>query len=88
MVYIEFAIVLTTNLVLSDHGFSGFELRRTASMKIEKRLLHSQFQDWLNLQVARHLEAQASKFRVSSSVDGAETIQIKAHTPDADRMHA
>jgi len=57
-------------------------------MKIEKRLLHSQFQDWLNLQVARHLEAQASKFRVSSSVDGVETIQIKAHTPDADRVHA
>jgi len=54
-------------------------------MKIEKRLLHSQFQDWLNLQVARHLEAQAAKFRAPSS-DGAETIQIKAHTPDADRV--
>ena len=88
MVYMRFAVVLTTNLVLSDHGFSGFELRRTASMKIEKRLLHSQFQDWLNLQVARYLESQAAKFRARSSADTAEAIQIKAHPSDADMVHA
>ncbi|WP_315719378.1 MULTISPECIES: hypothetical protein [unclassified Bradyrhizobium] len=56
-------------------------------MKIEKRLLHSQFQDWLNLQVARHLEAQAAKFRAPSR-ELPETIQIKAHTTDADMVHA
>ncbi|WP_257166779.1 hypothetical protein [Bradyrhizobium sp. SRS-191] len=55
-------------------------------MKIEKRLLHSQFQDWLNLQVARHLEAQAAKFRGPAEL--AEPIQIKAHTTDADMVHA
>jgi hypothetical protein len=57
-------------------------------MKIEKRLLHSQFQDWLNLQVARHLESQAAKFRAPSSADRSEPIQIKAHTTDADMVHA
>ncbi len=57
-------------------------------MKIEKRLLHSQFQDWLNVQVARHLEAQAAKFRAPVSGELAETVQIKAQRPDADRVHA
>ncbi|GLH82494.1 hypothetical protein SSBR45G_74030 [Bradyrhizobium sp. SSBR45G] len=57
-------------------------------MKIEKRLLHSQFQDWLNLQIARHLEAQAAKLRVVSSAKSAEAIQIKAHADDADMVHA
>ncbi|MGJ4926102.1 hypothetical protein ACQR1I_12335 [Bradyrhizobium sp. HKCCYLS2038] len=57
-------------------------------MKIEKRLLHSQFQDWLNVQVARHLEAQAAKFRAPVSGELAETIQIKAHATDSDMVHA
>ncbi|WP_316176587.1 MULTISPECIES: hypothetical protein [unclassified Bradyrhizobium] len=57
-------------------------------MKIEKRLLHSQFQDWLNHQVARHLETQAAKFSAPLSADRAETIQIKAHTSDTDMVHA
>ena len=57
-------------------------------MKIEKRLLHTQFQDWLNLQVARHLEAQAAKFRTPSSADAAETIPIKTRSTDADMVHA
>jgi hypothetical protein len=57
-------------------------------MKIEKRLLHSQFQDWLNLQVARHLEAQADKLRARAAADMAEPMQIKAHPTDADRVHA
>ncbi len=57
-------------------------------MKIEKRLLHSQFQDWLNLRVARHLEAQAAKFRAVPAPDRGEAIQIKAHPGDADMVHA
>ncbi|MGJ4887166.1 hypothetical protein [Bradyrhizobium sp. HKCCYLR20261] len=57
-------------------------------MKIEKRLLHSQFQDWLNLRVARHLEAQAAKFRAVPAADRGEAIQIKAHPSDADMVHA
>ena len=57
-------------------------------MKIEKRLLHTQFQDWLNLQVARHLEAQAAKFRTPSSADAAETIHINTRSTDADMVHA
>ncbi|CAL76641.1 hypothetical protein BRADO2831 [Bradyrhizobium sp. ORS 278] len=57
-------------------------------MKIEKRLLHTQFQDWLNLQIARHLEAQAAKFGAVSVADRAEPIQIKAHPGDADMVHA
>ncbi|CCD84659.1 conserved protein of unknown function [Bradyrhizobium sp. ORS 285] len=57
-------------------------------MKIEKRLLHTQFQDWLNLQIARHLEAQAAKFNAVSGADRGEPIQIKAHPRDADMVHA
>ncbi len=57
-------------------------------MKIEKRLLHTQFQDWLNQQVARHLETQAAKFHAPSPADTAETIQIKAGLSDGDRVHA
>ncbi|MGJ5177166.1 hypothetical protein ACQR16_00970 [Bradyrhizobium oligotrophicum] len=57
-------------------------------MKIEKRLLHSQFQDWLNVRVARHLETQAAKFAAVSSAERAEPIQIKAHPSDADMVHA
>ena len=57
-------------------------------MKIEKRLLHTQFQDWLNQQVARHLETQAAKFNAPVAADMAETIQIKAGSTDCDRVHA
>jgi len=57
-------------------------------MKIEKRLLHTQFQDWLNQQVARHLETQAAKFNAPVAADMAETIQTKAGSTDCDRVHA
>ncbi|MGC2775051.1 MAG: hypothetical protein WA418_05360 [Bradyrhizobium sp.] len=57
-------------------------------MKIEKLLLHSQFQDWLNVQVARHLEAQAAKLHARSAAEMAEPTQIKARSTDADMVHA
>ncbi len=87
MVYVDPAILLKTNFHCLTLG-SAVSTAKAASMKIEKRLLHSQFQDWLNLQVARHLEAQATRFRAPSSTDQAETIQIKANSSDADMVHA
>ena len=57
-------------------------------MKIEKRLLHTQFQDWLNQQIARHLEAQAARLGADPATSTAKPIQIKAHPADADMVHA
>ncbi|ABQ37330.1 MULTISPECIES: hypothetical protein [Bradyrhizobium] len=57
-------------------------------MKIEKRLLHTQFQDWLNQQIARHLEAQAARLGADPATATAKPIQIKAHPADADMVHA
>ena len=57
-------------------------------MKIEKRLLHTQFQDWLNQQIARHLEAQAARLGADPAT---ATAAFRARVPDfltARRMHS
>ena len=57
-------------------------------MKIEKLFPGSQFERWLNVQVARHLEAQAATFRPEGRPEMPELIHANAYSANEDRVNA
>jgi hypothetical protein len=57
-------------------------------MKIEKLFPNSQFEHWLNVQVARHLQAQAATFRPAEHRETGELIHVEAYPAKQDMMRA
>ena len=57
-------------------------------MKIEKLFPRSQFESWLNLQVARHLESRAARLGGASHAEAPELIHGNAYSAQEDRLSA
>jgi hypothetical protein len=57
-------------------------------MTIEKLFPRSQFESWLNLQIARHLEARAARLGGASHTEAPELIQGKAYSTKEDMVSA
>jgi hypothetical protein len=57
-------------------------------MKIEKLFPRSQFESWLNVQVARHLEARAARLGGASHNELPELIQANAYSAKEDMVRA
>jgi hypothetical protein len=57
-------------------------------MKIEKLFPRSQFESWLNVQVARHLEARAARMGGASHAEAPELIHAKAYSAKEDMVSA
>ena len=57
-------------------------------MKIQKLFLNSQFERWLNMQVARHLEAQAATFRPLGRTDMPKLVHGEAYSAQEEMVRA
>ena len=57
-------------------------------MKIQKLFLNSQFEHWLNTQVARHLEAQAATFRPSGRTEVPKLVHAETYSAQEDMVRA
>lgn len=57
-------------------------------MKIAKLFPNSQFEHWLNEQVARHLEAQAATFRPAHRQEIPDLSRVEAYPAKEDMVRA
>ena len=57
-------------------------------MKLERFFPNSQFEHWLNAQVARHLQAQAATFRPADHRQAGEFMPVEACPAKEDVVRA